>query len=148
MANKPIASRGVKLKYGASAATTVLYSIISTPDLGGAPEMIDVTTLQDSRSVGIPGVAGNDALEFGGLMGKYGAPDALDAALVDEYAALRVLSETTAQYWEIEWPDGSKDAWQGYPSVRANGAEVNGALGYTLSIIPITDFTFTAAPST
>ena len=143
--NKPVASRGIKVKYGD--AKTVLYSIISTPDMGSEPEMIPTTTLQDNRATGIPGVAGNEALAFGGLIGKFGPPDALPAALVDEYAALRALSQTTAIPWEIEWPDGSKDAWQGYPSVRANGAEVNGALGYTLSVIPITDFTFTPAPS-
>jgi hypothetical protein len=137
----PIASRGIKLKYGTSApASTVLYSLISTPDMGGAPEMIDVTTLADSRRVGLPGVAGNDALEFGGLMGLYGA-----TGTTDEYAALRALDPETAYYWELEWPDGSKDTWQGYPSVRANAAEVNAALGYTLSIIPSTDFTFTPA---
>lgn len=146
MANIPVASKGILLSYGDdSTAGTKLYSITSTPALGGAPEMIETTTLQDARKVGMPGIAGNDALEFKGNRGKYGAPGAAAGALVDEYAALRALDPTVAKYWKLLWPDGSYDTWQGYPSVAADEAEVNNKLGYTLSIIPITDFTFTPA---
>lgn len=146
MANKPVATRGILLSYGTdSTANTKLYSITSTPKLGGAPEMIETTTLQDTRVTGIPGIPGNDALEFKGNIGKYGAPGALETALVDEYAALEALAVDTPLYWKLLWPDGSYHTWQGYPSVSPDEAEVNSKLTYTLTIIPCTDFTFTPA---
>jgi hypothetical protein len=141
--NKPISSIGATLKYGATASpTTRLYSLLSIPEMGGARESIDVTTLADDARVFAPGVRANDALEFTGFKGFYGAD-----GTVDEYAALRALSPTAAQYWEITWPDGSKDSWQGYPDCRSSGQEVNGAPTYILNIIPATSLNFTPAPS-
>ena len=148
MANKPVAAYGIKIKYGTAAASlTQLYSITSVPEGGGARENIDVTTLADDARVGMPGIKANDALEFNGLKGKFGAKDALPTALVDEYAALKALDSQTAYYWEIEWPDGSKDDWQGYPDVRSASQEINGAPAYILSIIPATGLSTTPAPS-
>ena len=148
MANEPVQAIGGKLSYGTtSSPTTRLWSIIAFPELGGTPEAIDITTLADSARVNIPGVKSNEAMEFTGIKGRYGAPGTAKASLVDEYATLRQLVGTTAYYWEIEWPDGSKDSWQGYPSCRSSGQEVNGAPSYLLSILPATELAFTAAPS-
>lgn len=147
--NKPVSTIGIALKYGttSSAVTTQLYSITNVPDMEGAPEQIDVTTLADSSRKYIPGVKANDALEFEGIKGKFGAEDAEDSALVDEFAALKALSSSTALYWELSYPDGSKHTWQGYPAARSSGSEVNGAATYVLAITPISDISFTAAVS-
>ncbi len=41
-----------------------LIDIKEFPDLGGAPEMIETTTLSDSMQTNIPGIQSLDALEF------------------------------------------------------------------------------------
>ena len=43
---------------------TKLIDIKSFPDLGGAPEMLETTTLSDSMQTYIPGIQSLDALEF------------------------------------------------------------------------------------
>ena len=41
-----------------------LIDIVSYPDLGGAPEMLDATTLSDPMTVNVAGIQSVDALEF------------------------------------------------------------------------------------
>ena len=41
-----------------------LIDIKSYPDLGGAPELLDATTLSDSMTVNVMGIQSLDALEF------------------------------------------------------------------------------------
>ena len=41
-----------------------LIDIKSFPDLGGAPEMLETTTLSDAAQTYIPGIQASDALEF------------------------------------------------------------------------------------
>lgn len=41
-----------------------LIDIVSYPDLGGAPEMLDATSLSDPMTVNILGIQSLDALEF------------------------------------------------------------------------------------
>ena len=43
---------------------TKLIDIKEFPDLGGAPEMLETTTLSDNMQTYIPGVQSLDALEF------------------------------------------------------------------------------------
>jgi hypothetical protein len=142
--NEPISSIGAHLKYGKSseAVTTQLYSITSLPDLGGAPERIDVTTLAHKVSHSMPGVQQLDALEFNGLMGKFGPEE---GPTTDEFAALKALDNKTLHYFEIGFSDGSKFKFAGYPTAYATGVEVNAAAGYTLSVALNSEITFTPA---
>lgn len=41
-----------------------LVDIVSYPDQGSAPEMLDATTLSDPATVQIPGITSQDALEY------------------------------------------------------------------------------------
>ena len=41
-----------------------LVDIKDFPDLGGAPEMLETTTLSDKMQTYIPGIQSNDAMEF------------------------------------------------------------------------------------
>ena len=43
---------------------TKLIDIKDYPDLGGAPEMLDTTTLSDRATTSIPGIQQMDALAF------------------------------------------------------------------------------------
>lgn len=147
--NEPISNIGALLSYSSTSTGTFtsLYGITSVPDLGGEPEEIDVTTIYDSKRKNIPGVEANDNLEFNGLRGKFGAPNAAASALVDEYATLNAMPTDTAKYWKLTYPDGSYHTWGAYPRVHQNGFGVNEALGYTLTLTVITDISFTP-PST
>ena len=60
-----IATYPVTLKTGATyAAATKLLDIKSFPDLGGAPEQIETTTLSDAAKTYIQGIQDQQALEF------------------------------------------------------------------------------------
>ena len=147
MPNKPIANMGALMGYSTTGAGeyTNLYSITSVPDLGGDNEQIDVTTIYDSKRVNMPGVESSDDLEFGGLRGKYGPPDAEDSALIDEYETLSKLDEKTAYYWQIKYSDGSAHKWSAYPKVRQSGFAVNEAIGYTLVLTTNSKIEYTPA---
>jgi len=147
MANKPISNIGILLSYATSESGSYinLYSITSIPELGGDNEQIDVTTIFDSKRANMPGVESSDDLTFAGNRGKYGAPDAQESALVDEYAALEALDEKTALYWKLTYPDGSSHKWSAYPKVRQAAVEVNSAVGYNLTLTTNSKIEFTPA---
>ncbi len=136
-----VSTVGITVSYctTSSGTYTTLYSISRIPELEGAPELLDVTPLSADNRIYTPGVKDNSLLEFEGWKGKYG----VGGTLTDEYTALRALSGSTAYYWKIEYPDGSKNEFQGYPSARDAGAEVNNGLGYILSIVPASGVTYT-----
>lgn len=49
-----------------------LVDIKDFPDLGGAPEMLETTTLSDGAQTYIPGIQSQDALEFTANYHYYG----------------------------------------------------------------------------
>lgn len=116
-----ILSKGIKLSYKTSSASTFteVEDIQNIPDLGGAPEQVEVTTLADSARRYISGIKGSSQLEFTVLF------DATKYAVVE--ALTGVLS------WKVEIGT-SEFTFSGQPSCRLNGAGVNEALTYTLTI--------------
>lgn len=142
VASQAISTIGVKLSYSATATGTYtqLYSISRVPELEGSPEQVDVTPLSSDSRIYVPGVKDNQELEFEGWMGKWGADS---ANLVNEFAALRALDPSTAMFWQLDYPDGSKQTFSGYPSARVAGSEVNGGQGYILAITPASSITYT-----
>lgn len=129
-----ILSKGIKLEYKASSASsyTEVANIQAIPDLGGAPEQVEVTTLADSSRKYISGIKSTSQLEFTVLF---------DAT---EYAAVSALS---GEYdWKITLYDDSSSigtfTFSGQPACRLNGAGVNEALTYTLTIDVNSDIVF------
>ena len=60
-----ISTYGVTLKWGASAsAVTKEVDIKDFPDLGGAPEMLETTTLSDAIQTYILGIQSNSSMEL------------------------------------------------------------------------------------
>ena len=60
-----ISTYGIFLMHKASGETySKLIDIKDFPDLGGAPEMLETTTLSDSMQTYIEGIQSADALEF------------------------------------------------------------------------------------
>lgn len=103
------------------------------PDLGGTPEMIEITTLSDKVQRNIPGVQSLDALEF-----------TANYTLTD-YKALKALEGTEKEFavWfggtesgDTVTPDGSdgKFKFKGQLSVYTNGGGTNEVVEMTISI--------------
>ena len=114
-----------------------LIDIKEFPDLGGAPEMLETTTLSDKMQTYIPGIQSLDALEF---TANYTKAD---------YTTLKALEGEENDY--AVWfggtengggvtPDGSngKFAFKGALSVFASGGGVNEVVDMTITIAPST----------
>lgn len=110
---------------GASIEATKLVDITSYPDLGGAPESVDVTTLSDLVQRNILGIQSVDAYEFGAWYEK------------DTYDKISKM-KGTVYTWELRFGDEKgKDGiftWDGQVSVYAGSGESNNARPMTLTI--------------
>lgn len=123
---------GITLRHKASGATyTKLIDIKDFPDLGGAPEMLETTTLSDAMQTYIEGIQSSDALEFTANYTKADYDTLLD---------LKGKEESFAVYFGETGQDGTF-YFKGYLSVRVNGGGVNEVVGMTISIAPSTEIT-------
>ena len=121
---------GIYLMHKASGTDYIkLIDIKDFPDLGGAPEMLETTTLSNAMQTYIEGIQGADALEF---TANYDKTDY--TALV----ALKGKKESYAVYFGEDGADGMFK-FDGYLSVRVNGGGVNEVVGMTVSIAPATE---------
>ena len=110
-----------------------LIDIKSFPDLGGAPELLETTTLSDSMTTNIMGIQSLDALEF-----------ECNYSLAD-YTKLKEMEGEDKEFavWlggteaaGVATPTGSdgKFEFQGQLSVYVNGGGVNEVVNMTVSI--------------
>ena len=117
-----------------------LVDIKEFPDLGGTPEMIDVTTLSDKMTQYVLGVQSLEAMTF--------------TANYDKAAYTSLAALTGQQYFAVWFggtesggtltPTGSegKFSFQGELSVFVAGGGVNAARDMTISIAPSTVINF------
>ena len=121
------------LMYKNSAAWEKLVDIKSFPDLGGAPELLETTTLSDSMTTNIMGIQSLDALEF---ECNY---------TLEKYTKLKEMEGTEKEFavWlggteagGVATPTGSDGKFQfnGQLSVYVNGGGVNEVVNMTVSI--------------
>lgn len=119
---------------------TKLIDIKDYPDLGGAPEMLDTTTLSDRATTSIPGIQQMDALAFTANYTK------------DDYDKVKALEGTEGEYavWfggtesaGVVTPTGSegKFEFKGTPSVYVTGGGVNEVVGMTVTFAASTPVT-------
>ena len=128
-----ISTFGIQLMHKGTGATYAkLVDIKDFPDLGGAPEMLETTTLSDPMQTYIEGIQSSDALEFTANYTK---------AEYDKLVALKGKDEAYAVYFNESETDGSEFYFSGYLSVRVNGGGVNEVVGMTISIAPSTVIT-------
>ena len=125
---------------GGSTTYEKLVDIKEFPDIGGAPEMLETTTLTDSMQTFIPGIQSSDGLEFTANYTK------------TDFTTLNALKGTETQFaiWfggtesggEVT-PDGSdgKFAFKGLLDVFVTGGGVNEVVDMTISIAPSTVIT-------
>lgn len=125
---------------GSTTTWTKLIDIKDYPDLGGAPEMLDTTTLSDSATTNIPGIQKVDALAF---TANYTDSD---------FDTVKALEGTEGNYavWfggtessGVVTPTGSdgKFEFSGIPSVYVTGGGVNEVVGMTVTIAASTPIT-------
>ena len=125
---------------GGSTTWEKLIDIKDFPDLGGAPELLETTTLSDKMQTYIPGIQSNDALEF---TANYTKAD---------YETLAALADTEKDYavWfggtesgGVVTPDGSngKFAFKGTLNVHVVGGGVNEVVDMSITIVPSTVIT-------
>ena len=119
---------------------TKLIDIKDYPDLGGAPEMLDTTTLSDRATTSIPGIQKMDALAFTANYTKddYDKVKALEGA-EGEYAVWFGGTESAG----VVTPTGSegKFEFKGTPSVYVTGGGVNEVVGMTVTFAASTPVT-------
>lgn len=117
-----------------------LIDIKSFPDLGGAPEMLETTTLSDSMQTYIPGIQSLDALEFEANYTK--ADFAKLKAMEDEEKQFAVWFGGTGD-GESLTPTGSdgKFKFKGRLSVYPVGGGVNEVVNMNINIAPSTPIT-------
>lgn len=117
-----------------------LIDIKDFPDLGGAPEMLETTTLSDNMQTYIPGIQSLDALEF---TANYTKAD---------FTTLKAMEGTEKDFavWfggtesgGVLTPDGSdgKFEFKGQLSVFPVGGGVNEVVDMTITIAPSTPIT-------
>lgn len=122
---------GIYLMHKVSDTFEKLIDIKDFPDLGGAPEMLETTTLSDSMQTYIPGIQSLDGLEFNANYTK---------ADFTKLKALEGKDEEYAVYFGEDGVDG-KFEFSGSLSVFPVGGGVNEVVGMTISIAPSTPIT-------
>ena len=121
-----------------------LIDIKDFPDLGGAPEMLETTTLSDKMQTYIPGIQSLDALEFTANYTK------------EDFTKLKALEGVEHEF--AVWFGGTEEAnvltptgtdgkfqFKGQLSAFPVGGGVNEVVGMTVTIDPSTPITMAEA---
>lgn len=112
-----------------------LCKIKSYPALGGAPEQVETTDLEDESQTFVPGVQTMEAMEFGA---NY---------TLESYTAVKSKAGKPGYYRLKMGKDGADGvaSWQGQHEVYLNEGEVNGVRAMTISVSASTKITIGAA---
>ena len=126
-----ISTYGVKLMYKNTSTYEKLIDIKDFPDLGGAPEMLETTTLSDNMQTYIPGIQSLDALEF-----------SANYTLAD-FQKIKAMEGTEKEFavWFGDEGANGKFEFKGQISAFPTGGGVNEVVGMTISIAPSTPIT-------
>ena len=132
-----ISTYPITLKYDSSATETANWTDVCDvkdfPDLGGAPEMLDTTTLSQAARTYIAGIKDQQALEF---TANYDDGD------MDDIAALTGTKKF--QVWFGTNGASGKFAFSGTITAYVVGAGVNEVVDMKIVIIPSTVITVAA----
>lgn len=115
-------SKGIKLSYKTSESSgfKTLKDLQEIPELGGTPNKVDVTTLDDEARAYINGL-----IEYGDLSFKF---------LYDKNQFLELNALTGIIDWKVEFPDTLTATFSGESSVKIDGEGVETATTYTLNL--------------
>jgi hypothetical protein len=117
-----------------------LIDIKDFPDLGGAPEMLETTTLSDNMQTYIPGIQSLDALEF---TANYTKADFTNLKSMEGTEKDFAVWFGGTESGGVLTPDGSdgKFEFKGQLSVFPVGGGVNEVVDMTITIAPSTPIT-------
>ena len=132
-----ISTYPISLKYDSSATEAPNWKdvcdIKDFPDLGGAPEMLETTTLSDAAKTYIAGIKDQQALEFTANYDE------------DDMDAIALLTGTKKfQLWFGASGASGKFAFSGTISAYVVGAGVNEVVDMKIVIVPSTPITVVA----
>lgn len=123
-----VLSAGTSLSFKKSGGTgtfSKLTVITATPDIGSDPERVDVTTLADKVRRYIKGIQDQENLAFPCIYRK------------DDFTKMKAAEADGGDYdFQLTYPDGFGFDFTGQVSVTMGGAEINGALAFTTTVIP------------
>lgn len=126
---KAVSTIGTILEKSSDGTTwTKLCKIKSYPALGGAPDQLESTDLEDESQTFVPGVQTMDAMEF---TANY---------TLESYQSVKD-TEGTPLYYRIKMGDAGADGvatWQGQHYVYINEGAVNAVREMTISVSPST----------
>ena len=119
----------LKTSTTSSGAYTQLCKIKSYPDLGGTPEQIETTDLEDTFQTFVAGVQSMDTMEF---TCNYNPTD---------YAAVvaAIPAAGSDLYYQIEFGAAGAQGifqWSGTHSVRVTGGDINAVREMVITITP------------
>lgn len=120
-------------KPNGTATFTKVCDITSVPDLGGAPEQIDITTLSDRKQKNMNGIQTVSSHEFSAWYDSE-IYDTLQSIMEADYDKTSVSELDTYQVWIGDNGVGGKFEWQGKLSVYVGGYESNAAIPMTITI--------------
>lgn len=127
MSKKAVSTIGTILKAGAAASSlTQLCKIKSYPDLGGAPEQLESTDLEDKAQTYVAGIQTLEAMEFTANYTK----EAYDSV---------AATVGTEQKYQLEFGENGEDgifSWTGTHSVRVTAGEVNAVREMVITCTP------------
>jgi hypothetical protein len=130
-----ILSKDTELHYKTGTNTWVKIPLLmSTPDMGGDPEQVEVTTLEDATRKYIAGIKDPGDLQFQFLYDN--------SATTSNFRVLKGLEGATHDF-KVIFPDESEWAFSAQVSVRMDAAEVNAALTFTSTFLLQSEFTVT-----
>ncbi|MCL6456917.1 MAG: phage tail protein [Gorillibacterium sp.] len=128
-------SKDTELHYkSGTSAWARIDHLMSVPDMGGDPEQVEVTTLQDGVKKYISGIKDPGSLDFQFLYDN--------STVTSNFRILKGLEGTTHEF-KVIFPDTSEWAFSAQASVKMDGAEVNAALTFTVSFMLQSDFEVT-----
>ena len=117
-----------------------LIDIKNFPDLGGAPEMLETTTLSDGMQTYIPGIQSLDGLEFTANYDKTDY-DTLKAMEGTEYEFSVWFGGTVSGGVVTPTGENGKFNFKGQLSAFPVGGDVNAVVEMTISIAPSSPIT-------
>lgn len=120
-------------KPNGTATFTKVCDITSVPDLGGAPEQIDITTLSDRKQKNMNGIQTVSSHEFSAWYDSE-IYDTLQSIMEADYDKTSASELDTYQVWIGDDGVGGKFEWQGKLSVYVGGYESNAAIPMTITI--------------
>lgn len=105
-----------------------LCKIKSYPALGGAPEQLETTDLEDDAQTFVPGVQSMNSMDF---IANY---------TLETFKAVKAKANTPLKYRLSMGKNGADGVakWEGQHSVYVNEGEVNGIREMTISVSPST----------